>query len=69
MSNLSLRTRATSAARAQEQAHAELVRSREQLRLALDAIDAGIADTNFLNGERFLDALLRILGYEDREHS
>ncbi len=67
-SNLSLRQRADLAARSQEQANAELNRSREQLRLALDAIDAGIADTNFLNGERFFSArFFGILGYEDRE--
>ena len=67
-SNLSLRHRADLAARAQEQANADLNRSREQLRLALDAIDAGIADTNLLNGERFFSArFFGILGYDDRE--
>jgi len=67
-SNLSLRHRADLAARAQEQANAELNRSREQLRLALDSIDAGIADTNLLNGERFFSArFFGILGYDDRD--
>ena len=51
--NLSMRHRADLSARTQEQANAELNRSREQLRLALDAIDAGIADTNLITGERF----------------
>ena len=66
--NLSLRHRADLAARSQEQANAELNRSREQLRIALDAIDAGIADTNLITGERFFSPrYLGILGYEDRE--
>lgn len=66
--NLSLRHRADLSARAQEQANAELNHSREQLRLALDAIDAGIADTNLLTGERFYSArYLDIFGAEDRE--
>ena len=42
-SNVAMRTRANSSARAQEQANAEMNRSREQLRMALDAIDAGVA--------------------------
>lgn len=67
-SNLSLRHRADLAARTQEQNNADLNRSREQLRLALDSIDAGIADTNLLTGERFFSArFFGILGYEDRE--
>ncbi len=67
-SNLSLRHRADLAARAQEQANAELNHSREQLRLALDAIDAGIADTNLISGERFFSArYFSILGYDDRD--
>lgn len=66
--NLSLRQRADLSARAQEQANAELNRSREQLRLALDAIDAGIADTNLITGERTYTARYQgILGYDDRE--
>jgi diguanylate cyclase (GGDEF)-like protein/PAS domain S-box-containing protein len=66
--SVSMRTRADSAARAQEQANAELNRSREQLRLALDAIDAGVADTNLITGERFFSPrYFQILGYADRE--
>ncbi|MGE5712647.1 MAG: diguanylate cyclase domain-containing protein, partial [Betaproteobacteria bacterium] len=66
--NLSLRHRADLSAKAQEQANAELNRSREQLRLALDAIDAGIADNNLITGERFYSArYLSILGHDDRD--
>lgn len=66
--NLSLRHRADLSAKAQEQANAELNRSREQLRLALDAIDAGIADTNLITGERFHSArYLSILAHDDRD--
>lgn len=66
--NVAMRTRANSSARAQEQANAELNRSREQLRMALDAIDAGVADTNVLTGERSFSArYIEILGYTDRE--
>ncbi|MGH6609606.1 MAG: PAS domain-containing protein, partial [Burkholderiaceae bacterium] len=66
--NVAMRTRANSSARAQEQANAELNRSREQLRMALDAIDAGVADTNVLTGERsFSPRYIEILGYADRE--
>lgn len=66
--NVAMRTRANSSVRAQEQANAELNRNREQLRLALDAIDAGVADTNILTGERsFSTRYIEILGYSDRE--
>jgi len=66
--NLSLRHRTDRSARVQEQANAELTRSREQLRLALDAIDAGIADTNLQTGERFFSARYAgILGYDDHD--
>jgi diguanylate cyclase (GGDEF)-like protein/PAS domain S-box-containing protein len=66
--NLSLRHRADLAARAQEQANADLNRNREQLRIALGAIDAGIADTNLITGERFFSPrFYGILGYEDSE--
>lgn len=66
--NVAMRTRADSSARAQEQAHSELVRSREQLRMALDAIDAGVADTNVLTGERSFSArYMEILGYSDSD--
>jgi len=65
--NVAMRTRANSSAKAQEQANAELNRSREQLRMALDAIDAGVADTNVLTGERtFSTRYVDILGYSDR---
>ncbi len=73
-SNLSQRQRTDHSARLQGQVNAELTRSREQLRLALDAIDAGIADTNLQTGERFFsDKYVAILGYADldallREH-
>ena len=68
MNNVAMRTRANSSVRAQEQANAELNRNREQLRLALDAIDAGVADTNVLTGERsFSTRYIEILGYSDRE--
>ncbi len=66
--NVAMRTRANSSAKAQEQANAELNRSREQLRMALDAIDAGVADTNVLTGERtFSMRYVQILGYSDRD--
>jgi diguanylate cyclase (GGDEF)-like protein/PAS domain S-box-containing protein len=65
--NLALREQADAAARAQKQAALELHRSREQLRLALDAIDAGVADTNLVTGERFFSArYAELLGYRDR---
>jgi diguanylate cyclase (GGDEF)-like protein/PAS domain S-box-containing protein len=66
--NVSMRTRADHAARAQEHANSELLRNREQLRLALEAIDAGVADTNLLTGERFFSPrYFEILGYPDLE--
>ncbi len=66
--NLSQRQRADFSARTQEHANVELNRSREQLRIALDAIDAGIADTNLITGERFFSPrYFSILGYDDRE--
>ncbi len=55
---------------AREQAHglAQLRHSREQLRLALDAIDAGVSDTDLVTGERFFSArYAEILGFRDRE--
>lgn len=65
--NLALREQADAAAHAQERAALELHRSREQLRLALDAIDAGVADTNLFTGERFFSArYAELLGYRDR---
>jgi len=66
--NVAMRARADSSARAQEHANAELNRSREQLRLALDAIDAGISETNLMTGERFFSPrYCEILGYPDRD--
>lgn len=60
------RNRADQSARAQEQANAALLRSQEQLSLALDAIDAGIVDTNLQSGERFFSPrYYEILGYGD----
>ena len=56
------------AARAQGKALADLKDSRDQLRLAMDAIDAGVADTNVVTGERFFShRYMEILGYKDRE--
>jgi diguanylate cyclase (GGDEF)-like protein/PAS domain S-box-containing protein len=55
------------AAVAQSQALADLNDSREQLRLALEAIDAGVADTNVISGERFFSVrYTEILGFTDR---
>jgi diguanylate cyclase (GGDEF)-like protein/PAS domain S-box-containing protein len=62
------RARADQVTKVREQSTAELNRSREQLRLALDAIDAGVSDTNLLTGDRFLSArYAAILGYHDLE--
>jgi diguanylate cyclase (GGDEF)-like protein/PAS domain S-box-containing protein len=55
------------AAQAQAQALSDLNSSREQLRLALDAIDAGVAETNVITGDRFFSVrYTEILGYTDR---
>jgi diguanylate cyclase (GGDEF)-like protein/PAS domain S-box-containing protein len=55
------------AADAQQQALLDLNSSRDQLRLALDAIDAGVADTNVVTGERFFSVrYTELLGYSDR---
>lgn len=55
------------AAQAQGQALTDLNDSREQLRLALEAIDAGVADTNVITGERFFSVrYTEILGFADR---
>jgi len=55
------------AALAQGQALADLNGSREQLRLALEAIDAGVADSSALTGERSYSVRYsEILGYKDR---
>jgi len=67
-SQLSTRHRVDQSARIHEHANVELNRSREQLRLALAAIDAGVADTNLITNERFVSARYAgILGYVDRE--
>jgi diguanylate cyclase (GGDEF)-like protein/PAS domain S-box-containing protein len=56
------------ATEAQGKALADLKDSRDQLRLAMDAIDAGIADTDVVTGERFFSRrYMEILGYRDRE--
>jgi diguanylate cyclase (GGDEF)-like protein/PAS domain S-box-containing protein len=53
---------------AQGKALGELKDSRDQLRLAMDAIDAGVADTNVITGERFFSRrYMEILGYQDRD--
>ena len=55
-------------ARGRESVASDLTRSREQLRLALDAIDAGIADTNLITGERFFsNRYAELLGYASRD--
>jgi diguanylate cyclase (GGDEF)-like protein/PAS domain S-box-containing protein len=65
---VSMRARADQAALAQDQAIAHLLRSREQLRLALEAIDAGVFDIDLVTGERFFSPrYLEILGYADSD--
>jgi diguanylate cyclase (GGDEF)-like protein/PAS domain S-box-containing protein len=55
------------AAAAQQQVLQQLNDSREQLRLALEAIDAGLAETNLRTGERFFSVrFTEMLGYVDR---
>ena len=55
-------------AEAQGKSLADLKDSRDQLRLALDAIDAGVADTNVVTGERFFShRYMEMLGYRDRD--
>ena len=55
-------------ARAHEQIATELGRGREQMRLALDAIDAGVSDTHLASGEVFFSTrYAQILGYDDRD--
>lgn len=65
---LSIGSRTDQTVRVHEHANVELNRSREQLRLALSAIDAGVADTNLITKERFVsERYVSILGYADRE--
>ncbi len=65
--NLRVRFQAQEAVAQKEQTLLELNHGRDQLRLALEAIDAGIADTNVVTGERFFSArYAEILGYQDR---
>ncbi|UCG96498.1 MAG: diguanylate cyclase [Burkholderiales bacterium] len=55
-------------AEAQAKALADLKDSRDQLRLGLDAIDAGVADTDVATGDRFFSLrYMELLGYKDRE--
>jgi diguanylate cyclase (GGDEF)-like protein/PAS domain S-box-containing protein len=55
-------------AQAQARAVGDVKDSRDQLRLALDAIDAGVAGTDVVSGERFFSLrYMEILGYRDRE--
>ena len=55
-------------AEAQGKVLTDLKDSRDQLRLAMDAIDTGVADTNVITGERFFShRYMEILGYKDRE--
>jgi len=68
VANVVMRRRAELVAREREVVASELTRSREQFRLALDAIDAGISDTNLLTGERFFsNRYAEMLGYASRE--
>jgi diguanylate cyclase (GGDEF)-like protein/PAS domain S-box-containing protein len=65
--NLRLRFAAQEAVSLKEQTLVELNHGRDQLRLALEAIDAGIGDTNVVTGARFFSArYAEILGYTDR---
>jgi diguanylate cyclase (GGDEF)-like protein/PAS domain S-box-containing protein len=65
---VTMRAQADQSARAHEQANADLLRNQEQLALALDAIDAGIGDTNLLTGDRsFSPRYLEILGHSHLE--
>jgi diguanylate cyclase (GGDEF)-like protein/PAS domain S-box-containing protein len=55
------------AAATQQQVLSELNDSREQLRLALEAIDAGVAETNVRSGAQFFSVrFTEMLGYTDR---
>jgi len=66
--NMQLQIEGEHAAGAQGKALADLKDSRDQLRLALDAIDAGVADTDVVTGERFFSRrYMEILGYKDRD--
>jgi diguanylate cyclase (GGDEF)-like protein/PAS domain S-box-containing protein len=65
---VAMRARADQSVRAHEEANADLARSREQLSLALDAIDAGVAETNLVTRERFFSPrYYEMLGYGDLE--
>lgn len=65
---LAARAAAERAVREQAQSMAQLKHGREQLRLALEAIDAGVSDTDLVTGERFFSArYAEILGFRDRE--
>ncbi len=45
-----------------------MLRGREQLRLALESIDAGVAEVNLVTGERMFSArYAELLGYRERE--
>jgi len=64
---LLLQTGSERAAAAQQQLVAELNDSREQLRLALEAIDAGVAETNVATGaQSYSVRFTEMLGYSDR---
>lgn len=64
---LALRDKADRALHQQQRALAEARHGGEQLRLALEAIDAGIADTDLETGERFFSSrYAEMLGYRER---
>lgn len=51
-----------------EQSAADVMHSREQLRLALEAFDVGVSDTLYESGRRFYSSrYAEILGFRDRE--
>jgi len=65
---LTLRQKAEETTRKAERNVAELTSSREQLRLALEALDVGISDTNFETDKRYYSSrYVEILGYLDRD--
>jgi len=65
---MQLQIQSERSAEAQGKSLADLKDSRDQLRLGMEAIDAGVADTNVITGERFFSRrYMEILGYKDRE--
>ena len=65
---MQLQIQSERSADAQGKSLADLKDSRDQLRLAMDAIDAGVAETNVITGERYFShRYMEILGYKDRD--